>query len=321
MNQWAATAHKMKWAVCFPIRIFYDKKRDRWEKVPTKDMTGFLELTASVPADDPRWEKANGFGIVMRDGLYALDVDVHKDETVMANVREWFAKQGLSGQTRTHKTPSGGWHFLYQVPAKWGDLRSRVNIIYGLDGRGGREGSGGWIAFGEHYELAREKPPLTLTESACRIIEEEGQIRFGGSIIASAQVGSYAAPDNVDDIVDRLLYLVEHNHKINARWRGLSQGMEDASRSAMDMSLSWWLAAHGFERDEIAYILLNEYEKGQARYLELKYGQRAAMRCAARAMAYIEAARDDFSNWQAPPDLTLEQEAEMAGIINNGGQP
>ena len=102
MSNYAKEAHAHPGWTCFPIAI--RRNGTKFEKRPL--IKGWQSITCTTPEDDPRWASANGFGILML-GTYALDIDAHKDEGVMAEAEAWFNRHGLSSRTRAHRTPSG----------------------------------------------------------------------------------------------------------------------------------------------------------------------------------------------------------------------
>ncbi|RYH06115.1 bifunctional DNA primase/polymerase [Tropicimonas sp. IMCC6043] len=284
----------------FPVRV--QKIGNKWQKFPLT-LHGHMDASLYIDAHD--WEGGcNAVGLRMGKGWYALDVD---DATEGSPATEWIRQYVPNyKETRAHRTPSGGYHILYRLPAGWHDLGGRQKIVQDLDSRG----AGGWIAFGDMYEVVADKEPLTLSTRVCEIVHA------GSSNVKDVPVGEYTPPGNETEVNERLLHLVETNWRINARWRGVSLGMQDQTRSAHDMSLSWHLAAFGFGTDEIAYVLLNLYEHGQARFLA-RGGERAAMRCAVRASASVDQARDEMTGSESVNDIRAEDIAAMDEIIAN----
>lgn len=286
---WLEEACKIKWAATFPIRIEWSEAAQKWEKIP---LTKHGHKDAKCPPDPAQpWQLANGFGISADDTWLALDVDVYKGETA-GTITSWFHKHGLDTQTLAHKTVSNGWHFFYRIPAKWhGLLGNRTNIVHGLDSRA----QGGWTAFGEGYELVRAKPPAMLTESACAALApKDGATRGSGKVVLQNTDYLPPVPDHQEKILLRLRdQVIPNNHNVQRVWRGVpkNRNTEQVDRSALDMSLAWYLTAYRFSENEVTWVLLEVFEHGQA---QGKYrtaparALRAAKRCAARAKALFE---------------------------------
>ena len=62
----------------------------------------------------------------------------------------------------------------------------------------------------------------------------------------------------------RLDEVLEKNPKFKSRWEGCDDGLEDKSRSGMDMSVTSYLYKFKFNLDEIAYLLKEKFTHGKA---------------------------------------------------------
>ncbi|MEP3297733.1 MAG: VapE domain-containing protein [Pseudoruegeria sp.] len=155
MTAWKEAARHTGWIV-FPIRIEWNGTK--WDKKPL--VKAWHNVTKDQ-IDTMSWENANGFGILTGGcgGPYVLDLDTYKEGS---EADAWLASRGLNGPTRTHKTVSGGIHKIYTLPPTV-NLRNRANIVHGLDSRG----DGGFIAFGEGYEVIDDSIPAQLSATHC----------------------------------------------------------------------------------------------------------------------------------------------------------
>lgn len=288
----------------FPIKIRFF--REKWEKLP---LTPHGHLDASTDVEGLDWTGSNGLGIVMGDGWYCLDVDAHKTGVVDGIVR-WIEAQGIDKNTRQHKTPSGGWHLIYRLPEGWENLRTRANVVQGLDTRG----HGGWIAFGDGYKVIRDIEPVVLCEAACRVLDQ-GSGGDGPVILTG-----YTAPSDPADIKRKLRRALDFGPRLlAARWRGSDLGLVDKSGSAMDHSVGKLLAIAGFSEDEIIYILLNEFKWGSAREKgNERVALRAAGRTAVKGKMAVDQERQEAIGFKDTEE-NAEIEAAMAAVLKNRG--
>ena len=93
-------------------------------KEPCADDTGRRLEIATVEQVNHLWAQAD-FNLGVRPfhlGLVAIDVDFHKG----VDAAELAALQATP--TRTHLTPSGGYHFLFKTPLKFGNHKLARNI-------------------------------------------------------------------------------------------------------------------------------------------------------------------------------------------------
>jgi hypothetical protein len=286
----------------FPIKIRLF--RQKWEKLP---LTPHGHLDASLDTSVFDWSKANGFGIAMGKGWYCLDVDAHKPGVVDGIVK-WISDQGIEKNTRQHKTPSGGWHLIYRLPEGWENLRTRANVIPGLDTRG----NGGWIAFGHGYKVIRDIEPAVLPASACRAMDE------GSSGQHQVVLKGYNAPSNPLELKKKLQKaLVFGPNMLKHRWKGSTLGLVDKSGSAMDHSVGKLLAMYGFTEDEIVWVLLNEFEHGSARDKgNERVALRAAGRTAAKGRMTTDQERAELTGFKEP-EVTPEIEEQMKNFLRS----
>jgi hypothetical protein len=275
----------------FPISIRQDRS-GKWDKVPL--IRNWVE-EAGDP-DEFDWDMANGVGLRMGDGWYALDVDAHKPGAREAAVA-WVEAHDVPRKTRQHITVSGGHHLIYRLPQGWEHLRTRANVVHGLDTRG----QGGFIAFGPGYRVVTgyDVEPVLLPEKACIALDAE---TTSGMLV----MGALEAVGADQVRVKLAAALAVRTSALARRWAGITSGMVDGSRSALDMAVARLLALHGFTEGEIVTALLEIYPFGQARHLEGWRGLRAARRCAARAI--LEA-------WRVDPPETDEDSPEIEAVM------
>jgi Bifunctional DNA primase/polymerase, N-terminal len=280
----------------FPIKIV-QRADGSWDKVPL--IRDWVEA-ASTP-DKFDWSRANGCGLRMGNGWYALDVDIRKPGAREAAIL-WIDAHKVPRTTRQHLTVSGGFHLIYRLPLGWENLRTRANVVTGLDTRG----AGGFIAFGAGYRVAdgRDVPPAMLPVDACMALDAASE--RGGTLVIGA-----LTPVDTDELQNKLnIILSNRTGQLARRWAGIGTGMADSSRSAMDMSVARLLAQCGFTESEIVTALIDFYRYGQAAALGGAKGTRAAHRCAARAI---------LESNEVPPPETDEDSADiqrvMAGLI------
>ncbi|WP_425045240.1 bifunctional DNA primase/polymerase [Primorskyibacter sp. S87] len=303
-QRWNSDSIGLKDAVTFPVKVF--RSDERWQKIPL--VGEWQKLTASVPDGDPAWARANGVGILMGRGLYALDLDSYKSGSAP---EQWLKRHELTGDTRVHRTVSGGLHAIYRVPAKFGDLPTRSGIVAGLDGRG----TVGFIAFGEGYSVVRAKAPATMTDSACREILDRYS---GGSRRRRLDLPepNELTPEHKADVMERLEVKILVGARIACRWKGMTGSLKEParSRSAMDYSMAHMLARAGFSFDEIVFLLIEKFEHGQAANRPHVRQPRAARRCAADAIRALEPGYTE-PKFVEPRDLSDEEEAKLLSVI------
>lgn len=276
MTDWRASAAGFP-APTFPIEIWWDQSEEKWKKRP---LTPNGHLDARLGGCDGLWGKANGFGIRMGQGLFALDVDSYKEAS---EAKEWLRQWRIDPKrTRAHKTVSGGAHLIFRTGEEFYDLRGGTNIVHGLDTRG----EGGWIAFAQGYSVEQDVEPAYLNPDVLKHLRAISENRRTSG---RANVGTFSPPpiEQQEMVLRRLVRVVNNTPALMRRWNGDTTGLNDTSRSAMDLSVAQMLGMRGFTADEIAWVLLAVFEHGQARYL-MKGNERAAMRCASVAIAAQE---------------------------------
>lgn len=289
----------------FPVRL--RTFRGKREKLPLTE-NGFKDARLDLTTLD--WSRANAFGICMGGGFYAIDVDSHKPGAD-DNVRAWADQHGLPTRTRTHRTPSGGWHVIYRLPAGWENLRTRQNVVPGMDTRG----YGGWIAFGEGYEVVRDMVPAMMPKSVCAVLDGSSSSTHGGPVILTG----YTPPADAAALKQKLKRtLVFGPALLRARWAGSGLGLVDKSRSAMDHSVAKLLAMAGWTPDEVIWVLLNEFEHGAARSKGQEHiALRAAGRSAVKGTLSTEEERREIIGFTAPKETDQAAEAMRAIVRAN----
>ena len=276
-NPWR-TAAAYSGLPVFPIKIVWQPAERRWNKIP---LTRHGHKDASTDVARFEWSRANGYGIAMGGGLYALDVDAYKEGGVDAP-KAWLLERGLRNvATRVHRTVSGGWHLIFALPDEHRDLPSRADIVPGLDARG----AGGWIAFGEGYELYDDSEPALLPPAVC------AEIKAGHSaIVLEDEALAYAGPARPDRMHVRWRLALAKMHLLRHRAFGVKT-RGDLSRSAADHSVAFCLALQGWREQEIAWALLEVFQHGACQDADKpeRVRVRAAMRCAAKAVIAAKA--------------------------------
>ncbi|WP_170600911.1 bifunctional DNA primase/polymerase [Ruegeria arenilitoris] len=292
----------------FPIRIYWDNSKHGgkggWNKTPLKGTRGHKDAQWPEFIDRLDWSGANGFGIPMgqKTGLYMLDADDYKNGGA-ADL--WMSERNLPS-TRTHKTVSGGRHIIYALPARFKTLRSRSDIVPGIDSRG----EGGWAAFGPGHEVIDNRMPVILPSEVCRELDD-GHSEAKHLIDAR----EYTPPSNLSDIDLKLARMLKVQPALARRWAGDSSGLV-SGRSSLDLAVAQILSMVGLGFDEIVWLLMHRFEYGQARHLAVG-GERAARRCAQRAIDAREqeraTARAILKRQQTP--MTEEQRIKMRALV------
>lgn len=264
----------------FPVRIV--KSDGRWSKRPLVEA---WQQVASREVSDFDWTRANGYGVLMGDGVYALDLDEYKSGCA---AERWLTKWGVPMETRTHRTISGGRHLIYKLPDSHWDLRTRANVVAGLDTRG----VGGFIAFGEGYEVLDPSPPAVLPINVCKELA-----RGGGSL------GAVTLPKYEPIAPGDLRAKFERAERADPRLEAMmalpdwDDERTDRTRSAADMAFAAYLSQQGWTISEIAQALLEVYPHGQAAKLKTRrWQERAAMRCAVKVTASREERAEKYKN-------------------------
>jgi hypothetical protein len=281
----------------FPVRITWTG--EKWDKVPLiKDWVeraNYHELTRFD------WSTCNGYGCLMGKGYYALDIDSYKPS---AEVEAWLAARYLP-PTRTHRTVSGGRHLIFMTLSSQRDLPTRAHIVPGLDSRG----LGGFVAFGEGYEVLDDRAPSILPPE----VGDELARSAGGGLAPAGErafVEGYRPPEPVG-AAGALLRALVRGRVLRLRWDGTTTGLQDTSRSGLDHSVARLLALGGLDEDQIVWALLERFEHGAARW---KDDGHTAVRAAARsALKAIARRREDEAmvrDWKQP-EMSAADEAEL----------
>jgi hypothetical protein len=304
MYKWEQAAAESNLRI-FPIKIEQDQN-GKWHKKPLvkawQDQANYYQFTAFD------WSGANGYGILMGFGFYALDLDLYKDGS---DAEAWFDTHSVHRETRTHKTISGGIHRIYTVPT---DLPTRANIIPGLDGRG----IGGFIAFGEGYEMIDDRVPSmmpaagreNIAEGSAEVIKLEG---------VRAYVDGWRPPEPAD-CMKRLNRALSFGPRLlGQRWNGNNIGLFDKSRSAMDHSIAKLLVLAGMDEDMIVWAILTQFMHGSARWKpNPKVAVRAAARSALKSGLQVRADKAAIDHFAQPEISDAELEA-MNRVLRGGG--
>lgn len=304
VNRWHQQAAESGLRV-FPIRIAWDPVAGKWDKVPlAKDWVQRAQYLAV--ADPFDWRHANGYGIAMGGGYYALDVD---DPGPDAPPARWIAERRLP-PTREHATVSGGRHLIFALLGRQRDLRSRANIVPGLDARG----AGGFIAFGEGYAVTRDVAPSILPpevgEELGRQSASEGPLAGERGFVAAYHPPE---PDGAAGCLQRAL--VTGPAVLRRRWQGDTTGLRDTSRSAMDHSVARLLGLCGLGEDVIVWALLERFAHGAAAG---KGASHVAIRAAARsALKSVARKREDdrlVADFREP-EVSDDEEAQLRRLL------
>lgn len=290
----------------FPVKITFDESAGKWVKKPLTDKWQEAGFYRRGVYD---WSRANGYGILMGNGYYALDLDGYKPG---CGAEAWFRERPrLSWETRTHRTVSGGLHKIYATRSGQEDLPTRANIVPGLDGRG----KGGFIAFGEGYSIDIDAAPHLLpAEVGDEIYEGAGGT--GGRVIGEREmVQGYRPPEPKDASRKLRLALASGPRLLRQRWKGDTAGLRDRSRSALDHSVARLLGLTGMTEDQIVWALLEKFEHGAARHKGAGHvALRAAARSALKSIAQVEAEKAMTGDFKQP-ELSDEEEEHMRRLL------
>lgn len=127
-------------------------------------------------------------------GFWVLDVDVPKEDKLddgRSTLKEFTDKHGPLPETRIHKTPSGGMHYLFKMPQDGQEIRNRTRFLPGLDARG----SGGYIILPPSsnldgtYSVLDESEPATAPAWLLELVRNKKSMREnvkGKAILAGA---------------------------------------------------------------------------------------------------------------------------------------
>lgn len=295
MNPWEQAAADSGLRV-FPIKIEQDSN-GKWHKKPLvkawQEQANFHQFTHFD------WSQANGYGILMGFGFYALDLDLYKDGS---DCEAWFDLHKVSRETRTHKTISGGIHRIYAVPT---DLPTRANIVAGLDGRG----IGGFIAYGEGYEMLDDRLPIILTrEGREDIASGSAEVVKTGDVRAFVDGWQPPTPEACHAKLNKALNFGPR--LLKQRWEGLNIGLADKSKSAMDHSIAKLLVLAGMDEDMVVWAILTQFNHGSARWkANSKVAVRAAARSALKSGIQVKEDREAIEYFKQPEVSDAEVEA------------
>lgn len=304
LAKWPEMARASKLPV-FPIRIEWNGTK--WEKKP---LVKNWQNSRAFDENDYDWSGANGFGIVMGDPYYTLDIDGYKPG---CEGEEWMRRHNVPTETRVHRTVSGGAHILYRLPVKWLNLRTRANVVPGLDTRG----AGGFIAFGEGYEVKRRAAIARLPEHVCAILDA-GPKKPGVSVSNERVAVEGYRPPEPKDGERRLQRAISMGPKLlSTRWGGGTSGLKDTSRSALDHSVARLLAMMDLDEDLIVWAILERFEHGAARWKPNAHtAVRAAVRSALKGRDETRAEIEIMRSFTVPDELTPEQEEAMRKALS-----
>ncbi|WP_209940080.1 AAA family ATPase [Ruegeria sp. HKCCE4148] len=220
----------------FPISIFWDDEAGKYQKKP---LTQHGHKDASTDVDQFDWTEANGFGMPMGNGRYAIDADTYKEGH---EVWDWFDEHGVTEETLVIKTVSGGEQFLFDLPEGYEDLRTRNNVVRGLDTRG----AGGWIAFGEGYEVVNDVPRAMLPRAVCATLDKRVE-----ATEFKTQMYDFGWNEPDDALKKRVGRLRMGNQKFD---KAMGHGVND--RSAALSSIAYHLKRAGFKPHEYAAVVM-----------------------------------------------------------------
>lgn len=302
-TRWALAA-KASGLPVFPISVF--KADGKWHKKPLVE--DWVERANYFDLTNFDWSRANGYGIAMgpKSQLYAIDIDSYKPE---CDAEKWLKAHDVPLETRTHRTISGGTHKIYALSNGYRELRTRANVVPGLDTRG----AGGFIAFGEGYDLIDDRAPVLLPRAACE------ELAASSDAAEIGELPGYIQADEMTrtDLGRRLKASLLANQSFLRRWKGDATGMIDGSRSALDQSIAFIMTARGFTEQDIMTTLLEFYRHGSARTKPPRMAIRAAQRCAARARITVDIINSETRDVEHT-DNTDQEEATMDKIIAQG---
>jgi hypothetical protein len=283
----------------FPILIRKDPETNKFSKRPANCPNGHKDATTDV--DTLNWTGANGYGITMGEGLFAVDFDNYKPGSEGA---QWALDNKLPN-TRVHETVSGGQHWVYKLPEEYRNLPSGNNIVDGLDTRG----DGGWIAFGEGYRIIDDREPVELPTGVCEDLHLRWKSKNSGPL---GQTSSWTKPAGAETDLQQLL---KGNPLLRSRWTGDNTGLTDPSRSGFDLSVARMLQAEGRGYDFIVWALLEEFAYGTG-------DERQCRRAAKRAELPIPVPKgaDEFKNLIVDTPSAIAPSARRAEMVEVFGE-
>ena len=170
---------------------------------------GFKDASSNVEDIEAWWDTYPGANIGLVTGrdnnLVVIDVDVKNGAKGRESSLSLFAN-GIKFDTKIVGTPSEGWHYYYQYPGNIDSLKSRVNVLPGIDVRadGGYVLAPGSEIDGQPYyfkNTEEDKPILEMPELLLDIIS---QVPEGSAISTGASVKQGSRNDHIFRLASKM---------------------------------------------------------------------------------------------------------------------
>lgn len=193
-------------------------------------------------------------------GLSVLDIDVKNGGQGFAQLEGLQFKHGDLPQPIIQETPSKGQHWFYACK----EPMPNTKIAPDIDVRC----AGGYVVLapsvvdgkeyvfqdGWHPSLFDSKEFPELPQWVSNIQKERVKASESATSGEVAKL-AYNKPKDAEALIQRLHDVLEVSPKIAERWHGGTDGLNDKSGSAMDMSMAVFLKISGFTYSEMRYLL------------------------------------------------------------------
>ncbi|APT57793.1 hypothetical protein RGI145_12395 [Roseomonas gilardii] len=212
--------------------------------------------------------------------LSGVDLDCCRDKET-GRIEEWAWEVIRRFNSYTEVSPSGTGvkTFFLHVTADWPLIEPALGPT-SKNGRQFKRGTGRhppaielylraryFAVTGERLDEITNEIRVVPTDDILWVIQDAGPaFKAGGTRpeetidmgfdIPPGGVFEDQPPPGGDDLMDRLAAAMKRRKKVAARWNGNTEGLEDTSRSGMDMSMMAMLRRVGFKFEECKTILL-----------------------------------------------------------------
>ncbi len=241
---------KLGWSV-LPLK--------RGKKFPDKDFK--VLATKELEKAKFAWKNpASGIGLwPAKSGLLVLDVDVKNGASGLLDIELLEQKYEPLPDTLRAKTPSGGLHIVFATSQEFGNEKLRAGIdvrsangFVACEGTQLEDGKGyAWI---DWDPLAGNMPAIAPAPSwllnELKAISDNGSQRHSSADVINNDQESIAKK-----LQQRFSDFLTQNRKAKDRWEGSTNGLNDHSGSARDMSMVTYLKSAGFNVSEIRGLL------------------------------------------------------------------
>lgn len=170
---------------------------------------GFKDASSNIEDIKAWWESYPDANIGLATGrdnnLVVIDIDVKNEAQGRESAVSLYAS-GVKFDTKIVSTPSGGWHYYCQYPNNVESLKSRVNVLPGIDIRadGGYVLAPGSEINGNKYHFRsseKDKPVSEMPEMMLDIITKTPK---GGSLSTGTTVKQGSRNNHIFKVASRL---------------------------------------------------------------------------------------------------------------------